>query len=66
MNAIVNALSGGGSDVGSLESLPQSFNPRFVLFVELYQPMIIYRMVIVEGHCDQLTLSSLHTYIIIG
>lgn len=32
MNAIVNALSGGGSDVGSLESLPQtriqSFHPR--------------------------------------
>ena len=28
MNAIVNALSGGGSDVGSMESLPQSFHPR--------------------------------------
>ena len=28
--------------------------------------MIIYRMVIVEGCCDQLTSSSLHTYIIIG
>ena len=28
--------------------------------------MIIYRMVIVEGRCDQLTSSSLHTYIIIG
>ena len=28
--------------------------------------MIIYRMVIVEGICDQLTSSSLHTYIIIG
>ena len=30
------------------------------------QSMIIYRMVIVEGRCDQLTSSSLHTYIIIG
>ena len=29
-------------------------------------PMIIYRMVIVEGRCDQLTSSSLHTYVIIG
>ena len=29
-------------------------------------PMIIYRMVIVEGRCDQLTWSSLHTHIIIG
>ena len=27
---------------------------------------IVYRMVIVEGRCDQLTLSLLHTYIIIG
>ena len=26
----------------------------------------VYRMVIVEGCCTQLTLSSLHTYIIIG
>ena len=34
--------------------------------VILLLPMIIYRMVIVEGRCDQLTLSSLHTYIIIG
>ena len=62
MNAIVNALSGGGSDVGSLESLPQSFNPRFVLFVELYQPMIIYRMVIVEGRCDKLQLLISYIY----
>ena len=28
MNAIVNALSGGGSDVGSLESLPLPSSPR--------------------------------------
>ena len=28
MNAIVNALSGGGSDVGSLESLPRTSTPR--------------------------------------
>ena len=28
MNAIVNALSGGGSDVGSLESLPLPSTPR--------------------------------------
>ena len=28
MNAIVNALSGGGSDVGSLESLPRASTPR--------------------------------------
>ena len=32
----------------------------------LPQAMIIYRMVIIEGRCDQLTSSSLHTYIFIG
>ena len=41
MNAIVNALSGGGSDVGSLESLPQSFHPRnnlrWALFIGITQ-----------------------------
>ena len=35
-------------------------------FIHSLNAMIIYRMVIVEGRCDQLTLSSLHTYIIIG
>ena len=36
------------------------------MIYHVVKPMIIYRMVIVEGRCDQLTSSSLHTYIIIG
>ena len=34
--------------------------PARISYSVIY-PMIIYRMVIVEGHCDQLTSSSLHT-----
>ena len=37
-----------------------------MVYVALTPIMIIYRMVIVEGRCDQLTSSSLYTYIIIG